>query len=170
MFFDNWSGIGRIVLVGTTSYAILIFWLRITGKRTLTKWNAFDFIVTIALGSTLATVILSKTTPLMEGAAALGLLVALQFVITWLAVRLQTVDRLIKARPTLLLDRGRFVDPALRRQRVTRAEVRAAVRSAGIAALEEVEAVVLETDGSVSVIGRSEGRQRSAMEDVDQPS
>ena len=166
MFFDGWHGVWRILLVGSAAYAVLIVWLRLTGKRTLTKWNAFDLVVTIALGSTLATVMLSKTTPLLNGAIALGLLVALQYAITWLAVRARIVDWLVKARPSLLLHQGRFLDEALRRQRVTRGEVRAAVRAAGIGTLEEVEAVVLETDGSVSVVRRLQAGNGSALEDV----
>ncbi len=51
MFFDDWFGIVRILIVGVLAYAALIIFLRVSGKRTLSKWNAFDFVVTIALGS-----------------------------------------------------------------------------------------------------------------------
>ena len=166
MFFDSWGGVARILMMGISAYAVLILWLRISGKRTLTKWNAFDLVVTIALGSTLSTVMLSETTTFVEGAAGLGLLVALQFCITWLTIRLRVVDRLVKGGPRLLLEDGRFIERALVSERVTRGEVRAAVRSAGFASLEDVDAVVLETDGSVSVVRRSGAKSRSAMDDV----
>ena len=77
----------RVVIVGTLAYAALVALLRISGKRTRTKLNAFDLVVTIALGSTLATVLLSNQVSLAEGITALALLIALQFVITWLSVR-----------------------------------------------------------------------------------
>jgi uncharacterized membrane protein YcaP (DUF421 family) len=166
MFFDSWTVAGRTLIVGVLAYAILVIWLRVSGKRTLSKWNAFDFIVTIALGSTLASILTSKNVALTQGALALGLLVALQFVITWLSVRMAWVRRLVKAEPTLLLDDGRICHKALRKQRVTESELRAAVRANGIAALEDVAAVVLETDGTFSVIKRSDGDSRSALEDV----
>ncbi len=54
MFFDGWDDIYRILIVGVSSYAGIVFLLRISGKRTLAKWNSFDFIVTIALGSVVA--------------------------------------------------------------------------------------------------------------------
>jgi len=73
---------------------------------------------------------------------------------------------MVKAKPTLPLDNGNFLPKALREERVTESEVRAAVRAAGIAALEDVAAVVLETDGSVSVIRCSDQPSRSALEDV----
>lgn len=166
MFFDNWFGLFRVLVVGVLTYIALILWLRISGKRTLSKWNAFDLIVTVALGSTLATVLLSKDIALVEGVLAFALLIALQFSITWLSVRSPVMQRLIKAEPTLLLSRGQFLHAALKSQRVTESEIRAAVRGAGIAAVEEVEAVVLETDGSFSVIQRMESKSRSALIDV----
>ena len=167
MFFENWWGLLRVVVVGGLAYAALILVLRISGKRTLSKWNAFDFIVTIALGSTLATVLLSKDVKLFEGLVAFVLLVGLQFLITWTAVRSDAADKLIKSSPTLLMRKGEFLDDKLLAVRVTRSEVRAAVRAAGIGSLATVEAVVLETDGSFSVVERSDSEVMDALGDVD---
>ena len=75
------------------------------------------------------------------------------------------MERWIKAEPTLLLLRGELRHDAMRRARVTEGEIRAAVRAKGITALEDVEAVVLETDGSVSVLAER-GSSGSAMRDV----
>lgn len=166
MLFEGWSVLWRTLVVCVLAYATLVFLLRATGKRTLSKWNAFDFVVTVALGSTLATALLSRTTSWAQSAFAFGLLVSLQFVITSLSVRSASIRRWIKARPTLLLHRGRFIDEALRQERVTEGEVRAAVRARGYAALESVEAVVLETDGGFSVITHAGEHAASAMEDV----
>lgn len=152
MLFDNWAGLVRVLVVGTAGYLALILILRISGKRTLSKLNAFDFIVTVALGSTLASVILTKSVALAEGVLALALLVLLQFVIAWLSVRSQRFEGLIKAEPSLLVRNGVFLDAALRRERITREEVLAAVRAQGSADIAGVSAVVLETDGSISVI------------------
>lgn len=166
MFFDNWQDIIRIFVAGTIVYIFLIFWLRVTGKRTLSRWNAFDSIVTFALGSTLASVILSKDVSVTEGILGLFLLVLLQFIITWLTVRFDFVKHLVKAEPTLLFKNGEFLQKAMRRQRVPEAEIRAAIRKSGISATEDVEAVVLETDGRFSVIKKSDGNSKTALEDV----
>ena len=160
MLFDDWAALGRVLLVGTVAYVSLVAILRISGKRTLTKFNAFDFVVTVALGSTLATVLLSKSTPLAEGIVALALLVFLQFAITWLSVRSPWFDALVKSEPTLLLHRGEFLDGALDQQRVTRAEVLAALRSHDVIDVKDVAAVVLETDGSISVVRTSKPAPR----------
>uniref|UniRef100_A4WWE9 Membrane protein-like protein n=2 Tax=Cereibacter TaxID=1653176 RepID=A4WWE9_CERS5 len=154
IFLDSWAGLARTVVVGIAAYGLLIAMLRASGKRTLSKMNAFDFVVTVALGSTLATVLLNRSVPLAEGVAALALLICLQYAITWLAVRVPAVQALVKSEPTLLLHDGCFLDQALKRQRVTRDEVLAALRQSGTDDPAGARSVVLETDGSLSVIPR----------------
>lgn len=152
MFFHDWQGIARVLVVGTAAYVMLILMLRVSGKRTLSKMNAFDLIVTVALGSTLATVLLNADVPLAEGVLALGLLVCLQYAITWLSVRWPRFQHLIKAEPTLLARQGRMLHEAMRSQRVTEEEIQAALRQSGRKDLNDISAVVLETDGTLSVI------------------
>ena len=154
IFFDSWQGLLRVFIVGTAAYAALIVMLRGSGKRTLSKMNAFDLIVTVALGSTLATVLLSNGVPLLEGVLALALLVYLQYAITWLSVRSEHFQNLIKAEPTLLVHEGQYLDAALRQQCVTREEIAAALRQNGKTDIANVTSVVLETDGSMTVIPR----------------
>jgi uncharacterized membrane protein YcaP (DUF421 family) len=151
MFFDGWSGVVRVVVVGACAYVALVLLLRGSGKRTLAKLNAFDFVITVALGSTLATVVLSSSVALVEGVAALALLVALQYVVAWASVRSRRVERLVKSEPTMLYRNG-FLDEAMRRERVTTDEVIQAARGQGHADLGSVGAVVLETDGTLSIL------------------
>ncbi|MAM96151.1 MAG: hypothetical protein CMI61_16235 [Parvibaculum sp.] len=159
MLFDSWSGLARVLIVGTAAYAMLIVFLRISGKRTLSKMNAFDLVVTVALGSTLATVLLSRSVPLAEGVLALALLICLQFVLTWASVRSRRVRDLIKSEPALLVRDGVYLEKAMRKERMTREEVDAALRESGVAALSGAAAVVLETDGSLSVIESGDARR-----------
>ena len=117
--FDGWGGIARILGVGTLAYVALVGLLRVSGKRTLAKMNAFDLVVTVALGSTLATILLSRDVSLAEGTTGLALLVALQFAVAWLSVRAGAVRRLAKSRPAIVLHEGRMLEDALRCNRVT---------------------------------------------------
>lgn len=164
MWFDGWSELGRIVLVGTLAYVGLVVLLRVTGKRTLSKLNAFDLVVTVALGSTLATVILSSETSLAAGLTAFALLCFLQYAATFSSVRSRRIQQLIKGEPALVYHQGAFLPAAMKRERVTREEVEAAARGAGRAGLAEVESVVLETDGSFSVITGDAARERLLTE------
>ncbi|MGI8532719.1 MAG: DUF421 domain-containing protein [Geodermatophilaceae bacterium] len=151
MFFDDWFSLVRVLVVGVLSYAALIVLLRASGKRTLSKLNAFDFVVTVAIGSTFASVLLSSGVALVEGVTALALLMALQYAVAWTSVRSPLVERLVKSEPTLLYRDG-FLTATMRRERVTPDELRQAVRGQGYSELAEVTAIVLETDGSLSVL------------------
>lgn len=151
MFFESWSDLLRVVLVGTLAYVALVAMLRISGKRTLAKLNAFDLVVTVAIGSTLATILLSKTVTLFEGLTALLLLIGLQWAVTATSVRWPRLARLVRSEPQLLVYRGETCPDALRRERVTLSELDTVLRSAGLAAPEQAQAVVLESDGSFSV-------------------
>lgn len=166
MFFQSWSDLLRVVVVGTLAYGALVLLLRASGKRTLSKLNAFDLVVTVALGSTLATVLLSRDVALVEGVHAFGLLIGLQALITWASVRSRRVSRLVKAEPALLLFEGRLLEDAMRRERVTEDEILAAIRASGRGDVTSVRAVVMETAGELSVIGGLPAGDERALEQV----
>jgi uncharacterized membrane protein YcaP (DUF421 family) len=153
MFFGSLDSVLRILVTCVLAYAIIIFELRITGKRTLSKMNSFDFIVTVALGSMLAAVILQQSVPLIDAMLGIGLLIALQYGVTWLSTRSRTVLNLVKGTPSLVFYDGEFLSQTMNRERVAKEEVYAAVRASGFAHMEKVHAVVLETDGNFTVIG-----------------
>jgi uncharacterized membrane protein YcaP (DUF421 family) len=152
--FSDWTGVLRMLVIAPAAYVAVIAIVRMTGKRSLSKLNAFDFIVTVALGSTLASVITTESLALFEGVTALALLVGLQFLVTTLSVRWPAFDRVVKAEPALLLRHGRPLAAAMRRERITREELEAAVRQAGGRSLSDAEAVVLETDGTLTGLMR----------------
>lgn len=167
IFFDSWESILRTTVITVMAYALLIVLLRSFGKRTLSKMNAFDFIVTVALGSTLATVSLTKSVALADGVLAFFLLIFLQYLITYLSVRNKRINDIVKATPTLLLYKGELLLPAMKEQRITPDEVHAILRANGYASVEEVDAVVLETDGSLTVIKQLDHRHASAMSELE---
>ena len=155
MFFQNWEGIVRTVLVGSLAYATLVLFLRISGKRTLAKLNAFDLVVTVALGSTLSAIILRESIALAEGATALALLILLQFLVTFLSVRSSGFASAVRSEPALLARDGQFCNTAMKRERITQDEVMSAVRSSGGRDITQVKALILESDGTLSVVLRS---------------
>lgn len=167
MWFDSWSDLFRVLAVGTAAYVTLVVLLRISGKRTLAKLNAFDLVVSVALGSTLATILLSGDVSWAEGATALALLALLQFAVAWSTSHLPGGRSIVTARPTLLLAEGQVLRQAMRDQRVTVDEIRQAVRATGSGDLGQVAAVVLESDGSLSVISSAQAGDRSALEGVE---
>jgi uncharacterized membrane protein YcaP (DUF421 family) len=151
------------LVLGALAYTVMVVVLRVSGKRTLAKLNAFHLVVTVALGSVLATIALSRDVSLIEGVAAIALLVAAQWTVSWASVRTSLARRLVRAEPTVVFDHGRFDDTMLSRVRLTRGEVCQAIRASGCGDLEMVAAVVLETDGSLSVVTAERCHTASAM-------
>lgn len=166
MWFDGWSDVVRVVAVGAAAYVTLVVVLRLLGKRTLAKLNAFDLVVTVAFGSTLATVLLSSDVSWSEGAVALALLGVLQLAVSWTTVRYSRGRGVVTAAPTLVLRDGVVLEGALRTQRLTHSEVRQAARASGAGGLETIAAMVLETDGTLSVVTHAQLGSGSALDGV----
>jgi len=152
VFFNDWYSIIRIIIITAIAYPALITILRISGKRTLSKMNAFDLIVTIALGSTFATVILNKNVSLSEGILTFGLLILFQYIITFLSSRKKSVSQLVKSSPTLMAYKGQLLKKNMLKERIDEDEIWAVIRQNGLSSLSETDAIVLETDGSLSLI------------------
>ena len=151
-----WTQFAIVPAIALGAYAWLILVLRLTGKRSLSKLNAFDFSITVAFGSALATVVIDRNVGLIRGAIALATLALLQYIATKLSLWSRTFRRVIRSRPTLLVENGKLFRKAMSYERVTRDEIAEAVRNHGYGRLDQLGAVILETDGSFSIIQRSE--------------
>ena len=169
LWFDSWESITRTLITSVAAYVSLVILLRISGKRTLSKMNAFDFIVTIAIGSTLATVLLNKNVALADGVLAMFLLIFLQYIISALAVRSNTVNSMIKGTPALLVYNGEMLEAMMRKERITKDEIWAILREKGVARMEDVKAVVLETDGSLTLLQKGAGDDTDVLTNVRTP-
>lgn len=166
ILFDSWETLGRTFVIGLLAYVSLVVLLRLSGRRTLSKMNAFDLVVTVALGSTLATILLNRDVALAEGTLAFALLIGIQYVVTWSSVRAPWIKKVVTGEPALLVYEGRLLPSALKRARVTEDEVNAAVRSAGKETFAQIKAVVLETDGSFSVVQQEQSTAASSLKGV----
>ena len=156
--FDSWGSLARIATLAGLTYAVVLLLLRISGNRTLAKTAAFDQVVSVALGSTLATVILSKDTRLTDGATAFVMLIVLQFVVATLILRSRFFQKLVISDPTVLVQDGRLREDDLRRVRLVESDVHSALRKAGVGRVEDAALVVLESDGTFGVVPAEHGR------------
>ncbi|NHK27766.1 DUF421 domain-containing protein [Parvularcula flava] len=169
LFIDDQDTLWRILVTAPILYFAIIGFVRLVGKRATSQMNNFDWIVTVALGSLMASGILLKDVSILESLFAIGLLLALQYCLTFFAVRSDTVDNAIKAQPRLLVENGKLMSEAMRRERVTEQEVLAALREEGLRSIHDAKWVILESDASFSIIPRTEVKaaDRSALKTVD---
>jgi uncharacterized membrane protein YcaP (DUF421 family) len=129
--------------------------------------NVFDFVFIVALGSTLSSTILSSNTSLADGVTAFVSLIGLQILLSWLCVTSHRVDRIVNGEPSLLVHRGKFLNETMKRERVTKEEILAAIRNKGLATIDDIDSIVLETDGAFSIIWQKKDGESSSMSDVD---
>jgi len=154
LFFKDWESLYHIALCAAISYITLFAFIRISGKRTLAKLNAFDFVVTVTLGSTLSSMILAKVT-ITEGSVALVVIIALQYMLAWLAKKSQRMEKIINCSPTLLYYNGQFLEDAMNKEVITEEEIYAEIRRFRLESLDDVRAVVMELNGEISVIKKA---------------
>lgn len=164
--FNGWDKLLHVLIVGGLSYIALVILLRISGKRTLTKMNSFDFVVTVAFGSTLATALLNTKISIAQSSAAFALLIYAQYLITWLSVRSKGFQKLIKSQPELVFYQGKFLEATMKKERITKSEIIAASREQGMDDFGEISAIVLETEGSLSIIKKAGTAERSSLQNV----
>ncbi len=154
-FYDSWRDLLQIAITVPIIYFFIIVAVRVAGKRSTSQMNNFDWIVTVAIGAIAGAGIMRKGSAIVETLLAIALLLLLQWLLTT-AVRMnRPLQRLVKARPTLLVHEGEFIEESMRRERITRGEVLSALRVSGLTAVDQAKWVILEPDASMSVIPMS---------------
>lgn len=150
--FGGFPALARIVVVGTLSYVALLAVIRLAGQRPLGRMQTFDLVVAVAIGSTYGRLLTAQEVQFAEAATAFALLMALHYAVSWVSYRSARVAGWLETKPMLVYFRGEHLPGPMRRNRMTESELLAAVRQHGLASLQDAEAIVLESDGTLSVI------------------
>ncbi|MGM8885156.1 DUF421 domain-containing protein [Psychrobacter sp. 1U2] len=155
LFFDDIEKLARIVLTAVLVYILIVVTTKVSGKRSTSQLNNFDWIVTVMIGSLGASTILLKDIPFIEGGASILTLYVLQYLVTKYAAYSPYFGRLILSEPRILFYQGEFLTTAMLEERLTRQELESAMRKEGIHNIKDVEAIILESDAMLSVIPKN---------------
>lgn len=166
LFFESGQSMGRTVIMTILGYFSMVIILRVSGKRTLSKMNAFDFVITVALGSSLATVALNKNIALIDGILVFFLFIFLQYFITWLSVRVRRVKKIVTNQPTMLLYKGKPLEDVMKKERIAMEEIYLSARSKGITDLSDIDVIVLETTGDLTIVTSASTPGAKTLKDV----
>ncbi|MDX1418436.1 MAG: DUF421 domain-containing protein [Rubricoccaceae bacterium] len=154
-------------------YLAVLVYTRLAGLRSFAKMSGFDFAMTVAIGSVVASSILTEKPALVQAAVALGAIYGFQYLVGKMRITWRWAERLVDNRPLLLMVDGEMLEANMRKARVTADDLWAKLREANVLALDEVRAVVLETTGDISVLhgeagGKAlEGRLLSGVRDAE---
>ncbi len=151
---EFWS----IVISTICIFAAVIILTRISGKRSFSKMSSFDFAATIAIGSIIASAILSKSITLSHGILGMACIFGLQSAIAWLR-RIKKFRNAIDNDPLLLMDGENILHENLKKAHVTQGDLRAKLREANVLDLSQVRAVVFESTGDIAVLHTSDSDQ-----------
>ena len=146
------SAIAAMVLTALGIYISIILLTRLAGLRSFSKMSSFDFAITVAIGSTIASTVVLKSVSLMKGAVALASLYTVQWVAAVARQRWTLFSRTFDNQALLLMDGKDILDENLRKAQVTRDDLRAKLREANVIHPGQIRAVVMETTGDISVL------------------
>lgn len=150
-FEASWTSIIAICITAIFIYLAVIIFTRIAGKRSFSKMSSFDFAMTVAIGSILASTILSKSVSLAQGIVGLAMVYLLQISVAYLR-RSTHIEKLVDNPPMLLMDKSEILHDNLKKARVTEADLRSKLREANVLEISQIRAVVFEPTGDISVL------------------
>jgi len=142
----------RILGSSVIIYILIIVYIRILGKRSTSELNNFDWIVTVSVGSIVASTIILKDISVVEGGLSIFILMMLQFILTKFMSNSESLREVVKSTPQLLLFEGEFIEENMKKERILKPEVYAAIRQNGLKSVKQIYAVVLETNSKISII------------------
>jgi uncharacterized membrane protein YcaP (DUF421 family) len=140
-----------IVLTAMGIYFATIIFTRLAGKRSFSKMSSFDFAMTVAIGSIIATTVLSKSVSLLQGIIGLAAVYILQVLVAILR-KLEIVQKLIDNKPLLLMDGEEILQENLKKARITESDLRSKLREANVLEHSQVRAVIFESTGDIAVL------------------
>ena len=140
-----------ICLTAIGIYLAVIIFTRIAGKRSFSKMSSFDFAMTVAIGSIMATTILSNIVSMVQGIVGLAIVYILQISAALLR-RFEFFQKAIDNTPLLLMDGEKILEDNLRKARVTESDLRSKLREANVIQRSQIKAVIFETTGDISVM------------------
>ncbi|WP_343487330.1 YetF domain-containing protein [Allomuricauda sp. d1] len=156
--FSN-EGLCAITLTALGTYVAVILFTRLGGKRSFSKMSSFDFAITVALGSMVATTILSKSVSLWDGIIGLAVLYGLQLSTAYLR-RYSGIAKLTDNTPLFLMVGEKIYYDNLKKARVTESDLKSKLREANVLDLSQVRAVVFETTGDIAVLHTNDSDQK----------
>jgi uncharacterized membrane protein YcaP (DUF421 family) len=152
--YDIKDPIWETILGSLMIFTVIIILTRIVGLRTFAKFTAYDFAFTVAIGSIISSTLTSKTT-ITHGSVAIACLLFLTFLFSYLQRVVPSLKSVISNKPLLLMDKREILEKNLKYARIEKTQLIAKLREANVLDFEQVEAVVLESTGDISVLHKT---------------
>ncbi|MGP5407996.1 DUF421 domain-containing protein [Psychrobacter celer] len=151
-FSIDWQQLVGISLSAAGFYVGLMLFTRLMGLRSFSKLSSHDFAMTVAIGSILASTVLSDSPSLMQGLCAVAVLFVMQGLISMIRRKVKPLKSLIDNKAIILMAHGEYFADNLAEANLSTSDVQEVLRKNGLKSKTEVFAVIMETTGDMSVI------------------
>lgn len=139
-------------------YLIVLFVMRIMGKRQIGQLQPFELVIMVMLAG-LAVIPMENTgVPLTNGLVPILTLLAAEYIASFLSLKSEEIRKILCGKPSILINRGKIVEQELQRLRINLNDLLEQLRIKNMPNISEVEFAILETSGSLSVIPKSQKR------------
>ncbi|MGN7295600.1 DUF421 domain-containing protein [Ferdinandcohnia sp. SAFN-114] len=143
--------VGRTILL----YVILLTIFRLMGKREIGELSLIDLVVFMMIAEMAVIGIESTRDPILHSLIPMILLMGIQYLLALLSLKSKKLRELIDGRPTVIVNRGKIDEHAMRQQRYNHDDLMMQLREKNIKNLADVEFAILESSGELSVLEKS---------------
>ncbi len=150
----------QLVVRSAMIYVVLLVGLRLFGKREVGQFTLFDLVLLLLVANAVQPAITGPDTSLLGGIVITVTLFALNALVSLLRVHSPLLRRLAEGEATVIARDGAWIASALRKEGLEPEDCMMALREHGFARVDEVGLAVLETDGTISVVPRTEAVHR----------
>jgi uncharacterized membrane protein YcaP (DUF421 family) len=144
------------VIRAAVVYLFLLIAFRLTGKRQVGQMTTFDLIVVLIISNVLQNAMIGPDNSVVGGILGATVILIVNFLVAELALRSRKAERILEPEPTVLIVNGKIVEKNLRKELISTAELHSALRKDGVISAEDVKLAVLEPNGTISIIKKSE--------------
>lgn len=144
----------RVVIL----YILVLLGLRMMGKRQIGEMQPFELVITIMISELAAIPIENTGIPILNGIIPIFTLLFLEGLFSVLMLKSESIRKFIDGTPSIIINKGKLIYKELKKQRITVEDLFEELRIAGYPDLHEIEYVILETDGQLSIIPKIENR------------
>lgn len=145
-----------IIIRSIIIYLIVLLVFRLMGKRQLGQMQPFELVLTLIIAD-LATIPMAEVSvPVLHGIIPLLTLVVLHFMLTLLSRNSQWFSKVISGKPVIVINPKGIDYNAMKRLNLSTDDLYASLRECGYFTISQVQYAIMETNGKVSVMPKSE--------------
>ena len=137
-------------------YSLVVLVLRIIGKKQLSDFEPSELVVTIIMSEVAAVPIQDTSQPLLSGALVILLLLIFEVFVSFIAYKNAKVRKAVYGTPSIFFEKGKLMEKEMEKERFNITDLMEAIRNNGLKSLDQVDYVIMETNGNISVIEKED--------------